>query len=383
VFADPRHDIHSWSGEGLIALTLGNDRLRHRFFAGYRSRNRLTETGGSLPFLRFFGEIDPENGEPRQIFYGERDRFDKPALDFESAKINSGRVRQSSWMFGYVGRLAGVGHLNIGVQKARYRARLFNGETGLTDRSRADPWLYNATLMLEITPRLSLYAATQRGLEDSGLAPESAANRNAQLPATRATQYEGGLRWDFGKGKLVLSAFQITKPYFSFDGANEFVEIGKRRHRGIEASLTGHFGERIDLVAGAAMMDPIVTGKAREEGLAGKRPAGAPKLFAQLNANYRTDLLGGLVLTGGLHYTGKRAVTARPIAHLGGKQLTLPGAMRVDFGLRKLVRIGKVDASIRTILQNIFNKKDWFVAAPDVIFPEERRKLLIILTADF
>ena len=377
VFADPRHDIHSWSGEGLVALRLGNERMQHRFFAGYRSRNRVTETGGSHRILRFFDEADPD----RRIFYGRRDAIDEPVFNFSS--VNVGQVRQSSLMLGYVGKLDGVGHLNIGVQKARYRARSFVGATGVTGRSSASPWLYNATLMIEVTAKFSIYAASQRGLEDSGQAPESAANRNAQLPATRATQYEGGLRWDFGKGKLVLSAFQIAKPYFTFDGANNFVERGRRRHRGLELSLTGHFGKRFDLVAGAVLMDPVVTGEARDLGEVGKRPAGTPTLFAQANANYRTDLLGGLVLTGGLHYTGRRAVTARPVAHLGNRQLTLPGSMRLDLGLRQRFRIGKVDFGVRAIVHNVFDKKDWLVVAPDVILPEERRKLLIVLTTDF
>ena len=377
VFADPRHDIHSWSGEGLVALRLGNDRFQHRLFAGFRNRDRLTETGGSHQIFRFFDEDDPD----RQIFYGTRDRFDKPEFSF--SPVNVGKVSQSSWMFGYVGQLAGVGDLNVGIQKVRYRASSFIAVTGITDRSRANPWLYNATLMIEVSPKFSLYVASQRGLEDSGLAPESAANRNAQLPATRATQYEGGLRWDFGKGKLVLSAFQITKPYFTFDGDNNFIERGSRRHRGVELSMTGRFGDRLYLVAGAVVMDPVVTGEARDLGEVGRRPAGTPTMFAQANANYRTDLLGGLEVTAGLHYTGKRAVTARPVAHLGDEQLMLKGAMRIDLGLRERFSIGKVDFSIRTIVQNIFDKKDWFIAASDVIFPEERRKLLIILTTDF
>ncbi|MCX7863725.1 MAG: TonB-dependent receptor, partial [Novosphingobium sp.] len=377
VFADPRHDIHSWSGEGLVALRLGDDRLQHRIFAGYRSRNRLTETGGSHQIFRFFSESDPD----RRIFYGEPDPIAKPQFRFSA--VNVGRVRQSSWMLGYVGRLRGVGQINIGVQKARYRARSLIGATGTSVGSRAGPWLYNATLLVEISPKISAYVASQRGLEDSGLAPESATNRNAQLPATRATQYEGGLRWDYGKGKLVLSAFQITKPYFTFDQANNFVERGRRRHRGIELSLTGHFADRIDLVAGAVLMDPVVTGAARAFGDVGKRPAGTPNVFVQANINYRTDILDGLILTAGLHYTGKRAVTARPVPRLGDRQLMLEGAMRIDLGLRQRFRIGKADFGVRAVVQNVFNRKDWLVVAPDVLLPEERRKLVLVLTTDF
>ncbi|MDG2003075.1 MAG: TonB-dependent receptor [Novosphingobium sp.] len=375
VFADPRHAIDSTSGEAQVALSLGNERFRHRFFAGYRFRDRQTETGGSHSILRFFDPNEP-------VIYGVSDPLDQPAFSF--TPINAGRVRQSSLMLGYVGQLEGVGHLNIGIQKARYRARSLVGATGVTNRSRANPWLYNATLMIEITPKFSVYVASQRGLEDSGLAPENAANRNDQLPATKATQYEGGVRWDFGKGKLVVSAFQISKPYFTFDGANNFVERGQRRHRGLELSLTGHFGDRLDIVAGAVLMDPVVTGAALTgPDPVGKRPAGTPTLFGQLDANYRTDFLGGLVLTAGLNYTGKRAATARPVAHLGDQQLMLPGWMRVDLGLRQRFKLGKIDVSLRAVVQNVLNEKHWNVVAADVLIPEERRKLLLILTTDF
>ena len=90
-----------------------------------------------------------------------------------------------------------------------------------------------------------MYAIRSYYVEDSGLAPGNAVNRDEQLPATKTTQYEGGLRWDFGRGQLVMAAFEISKPYFNFDDEGNFVQLGKRRHRGVEGSLTGHFGKRL------------------------------------------------------------------------------------------------------------------------------------------
>ena len=42
-----------------------------------------------------------------------------------------------------------------------------------------------------------------------------------------------------------------------------------------------------------------------------------------------------------------------------------------------------MDFGVRAVVQNVFNRKDWFVVAPDVIIPEERRKLVLLLTTDF
>ncbi|RYD91557.1 MAG: TonB-dependent receptor, partial [Sphingomonadales bacterium] len=219
-------------------------------------------------------------------------------------------------------------------------------------------------------------------LEDSGAAPENAANRNAQLPATRSTQYEGGVRWRFAGGQMVVNAFEISKPYFAFDAANVFSEIGKVRHRGIEASLSGTFFQRLSLVAGATAIQARVSGLARDTGLVGKRPTGVPSSYARLDANYRTDIFGGLTPTATVTYTGKRAVGARPLAVLGGSQLSLPGSTIVDIGLRQVFKIGNTPASFRAVVNNVFDKQTWRVVAPNTLYIEERSRFMLVLTAD-
>jgi iron complex outermembrane recepter protein len=369
VIADPYQDIHTTSGEAVFVLRLGGERVRHRILAGYRARNRLTERGGSqvirLPDI-VYGDFEPA-----------------PRPDFEFTTPSAGRLRQSSWMLGYIGAIEGVGTLNLGVQKGRYRATSRDGLTGAIDRSRADPWLYNAVLSADITPSLSFYIGTERGLEDRGVAPESAANRSEQLPATLATQYEGGVRWKFPQGQLVVNLFEISKPYFSFNAANRFVELGKERHRGVEVSMSGNFRDRLKLVAGLVAMKPDVTGPAVARGEVGERAAGTPTINARVDLNYRTDLLGGLTPTATVKYTGKRAVSARPLAALGGRQLTLPGYATVDLGLRHKFKVGSVPANLRAVVDNVFDAKAWDVPAADAVYPANRRRFTLYIAADF
>ena len=289
-------------------------------------------------------------------------------------------------MLGYAGSIAGLGQLNLGLQKADYRATFLNAALGATTVSRARPWLYNASLSVPVTRHLSAFAGTQTGLEDSGGAPENAANRNEQLPAARSTQYEAGLRWNFGKGHLVVSAFQITKPYFGFDRSQPgvlkpFVEIGRVRHRGVEASLSGHFGERLNLVAGAVLMQPRVVDPLIDPGLVGARPAGTPAIFAKLDINYRTDILGGLTPTASLAYTGSRVVGPPPLP--GQAQLMLKPHPVVDLGLRQRFQLGAVPASIRFVLQNVFDDAAWKVIAANTLQMDDRRRITLALAADF
>jgi len=367
--ADPEQALHSTSGEVRLTYHKRTGKFAYGIFAGYRARNRLTESGGSdrrdLGTVRF-GERDPE-----------------PEPTFRFSQVNVGRLRQSAFMLGYIARLDDVGSINVGIQKARYRARFRDGQTGAVTLSRDDPWLYNATLAIQASRSLGFYLGTQKGLEDSGAAPENARNRNEQLPATRTRQYEGGVRFAIPGGRMVVNAFQITKPYFSFDATNAFTQVGTVRHRGMEASLSSHLGKRFSLLAGAVLMQPRVTGSARRLGLLGKHPAGTPSLYAKVDANYRTDILGGLTPTASLTYTGKRAVGSRPQAALGGGQLMVSGYASVDLGLRQSFKLGKVPASFRFTAYNVFDAASWKVVAPNTIYIDERRRYNLSVTADF
>ena len=105
--------------------------------------------------------------------------------------------------------------------------------------------------------------------------------------------------------------------------------------------------------------------------------------FARFDANYRTDLLGGLTATAAVIYTGTRAAGSRPQASLGGKQLMLPGYATVDLGLRHQFKINSATASFRVVVQNLFDTAQWRVVGANTLTVEERRRLLVTLAADF
>ncbi len=361
LIADPEQLLRSTSGEALLFYSFKTGAWQHRLIAGYRARDRLTEFGGSD--IRNFGTV----------VYGMPDPEPEPQFSFTTP--NSSRVEQSSWMLGYIGRLGNRLSVNLGLQKSSYHATFTEGASGRITNSRDDPWLYNASMTWHISPAFSIYAGTQRGLEDSGAAPENAVNRNEQLPATRTRQYEAGLRWNFGHGQLVVDAFDITKPYFTFDANRVFSEAGVVRHRGVEASLTGHFGKRLHVLAGAVMMQPRLDNAARD------RPAGTPSVFVKIDANYRTDIFGGLTPTASVTYIGARAVGAPPAP--GQPQPMVPGYAMVDLGLRQSFKLGSVPVSFRMVALNVFDTAHWKVVAANTLQMEERRRFNLSVAVDF
>ena len=156
--------------------------------------------------------------------------------------------------------------------------------------------------------------------------------------------------------------------------------MGKIRLRGVEASLSGHFGKRLQLVAGAVATQPRVVD--RLPGV-GERPAGFPSLNARIDVNYRTDIFGGLTPTATLSHTGARAVGASPLASLGGKQLMVPGYTTLDLGLRQSFKLGTVPMSFRALMWNVTDAASWKVVGPNSLYMEERRRFNLTVTADF
>ncbi|WP_439468055.1 hypothetical protein [Blastomonas fulva] len=87
--------------------------------------------------------------------------------------------------------------------------------------------------MLTAMDGIVLYAATTRGLEESGTAPSFAANANLSLPALRTRQVEAGVRWTLTKDvKLIAGLFDVRRPYFELDADNVFRVLGEVKHRG-------------------------------------------------------------------------------------------------------------------------------------------------------
>ena len=108
---------------------------------------------------------------------------------------------------------------------------------------------------------VALYAATTRGLEESGTAPSFAANANLTLPALRTRQVEAGVRWTLAKDiKLIAGVFDVRRPYFELDADNFFRVLGDVKHQGVELSLTAKPVAGLNVVAGAVLMRPRVTG---------------------------------------------------------------------------------------------------------------------------
>ncbi|MBW8783989.1 MAG: TonB-dependent receptor [Novosphingobium sp.] len=344
IIADPPTRAVSNSGELRVTHSIAEGPRLHVFHLSLRERDAHREYGGAETF-----DLGPTRlGAP----------VTAPEPTFAFGPLSRDRVRQETLGLAYIGRWKGRGEIGFGLSRAAYRKTTTLPGIGPIV-ARATPWLYNATAAITLTHALSVYAGYARGLEESGLAPQNASNRNAPLPATLTSQRDAGLRLALTpKLKLVTGAFDLRKPYFGFDGSQAFRQVGTTRNRGAEVSLAGALTNHLDIVAGGVFLDARVERDAFATGSIGRRPVGLPSHSLNLNLNWRTPV-NGLSLDAAAYLRGSVAATSDNAVILGERKV-------VNFGARFRTSLSGRAMTFRLQASNVLNDRTWGTAGPGI-----------------
>ncbi|NJC09622.1 TonB-dependent receptor domain-containing protein [Polymorphobacter fuscus] len=362
ITADPQQTLGGTSGEVRISRTFADGPRRHTLHAALRGRDRASRYGGGASVLYERGSVEAVLTSPRP--------------EFVFGPQTSERVRQAIAGIAYDGRWQGVGGLSLGLQRTWYRKRVDRPGTPLA-RTDDEAWLPNITASADLTDRLAFYSSFTRGLEETGLAPDSAANRTEALPAILTSQVDAGLRWKAPRGINILAGlFDVRKPYFAADEANVFRELGNVRHRGMELSAAGPIAPRLTIVAGAVLMQPRVSGPAVALGRVGPRPIGQPSRLLTLAAQYAVAGIDGFALTLNATHRGPRAADTRNLVEL-------PARTILDAGVRWRFDLGANPALLRVQLLNLTNAYDWALVGSGSYQVNAPRQLTMFLTVDF
>lgn len=365
VIADPAQYREAFSGELRASRSFPDGDRLHIVHASFRARERRNRYGGSAPAIvadgvRPLGTASPI-AEPPGFDYGEQNRD---------------RLDQLTGGLAYEGRWKGVGELIFGVQRTRFekRAELAGGfESAIQDSL----WLYNAAIAVTPTSRLSLYAGYTRGLEESGIAPDNAANRLEVLPPIRTSQRELGLRYQLvDTVRLTAGLFDVRKPYFSNDPQNRFRELGEVRHRGAELSLAGNPIKGLSVVAGAVLMKPRVTGQQVDTGIIGARPVGQTGTILRGNVDYALPFATGWSVNAAISHAGNRAASR-------DNALIVAPYTVVDLGARYSFKLSDNPAQFRLALSNVTNAYFFDIYGANAFGITDGRRLSAYLSVDF
>lgn len=361
IISNPRQRAESKSGELRVSRALTEGPRQHMIHASLRGRQLTSWRGGSAVVAL----------GPADIY--QRIEIERP--DFRFGETTLDEVGQTTLGLAYEGRWRGVGEFSGGLQRAEYEKTVTRPSAApMTTGDK--PWLFYGTAAVHLGARLALYAGYTRGLEDAGVAPESAANRFEVLPPMRTEQKDAGLRYALRPDlRLIAGVFEVSKPYYNFNAANLFALLGEVRHRGVELSLAGTVLPGLSVVAGAVLMNPRVTGEAVESGRIGKRPVGQTGRLVRANLDYRLPFLPGVSVDLGLLNNGERIASASNL-------LKTPARTIIDVGSRYRFKIDTTPATFRIQMTNLFGTNGWNVSSSGGLQPIFPRRVAASLAVD-
>jgi iron complex outermembrane receptor protein len=361
VIADPPISLASTSGEVRLLRQIADGPRRHLFHLSLRGRAGDRRFGGSAAVDLGGTTITTVTRAP------------KPNFVFSTQQRD--RVRQWTAGLAYEGRWQGVGELSAGIQHTRYRKRI-----GLPDQppvtTEANLLLFNLNGAAHLTSRLLAYGGVVTGLEESGVAPDSAANRNEALPAIKTRQYDVGLRYALApKIGLIAGLFEVSKPYFNIGSGNVFGQLGHVVHRGFEASVSGPLSPELSVVLGAVLLRPKVdaTGAA---GRVGSRPVGAIGRRLEASADWRPSFAPGMSFDINISHRGSQIATVN-------NEVSIPGRTIINLGGRYRFKLNKYPAALRVQVANVTDKQGFDLRSAGAYTIIAGRLISSYLTVDF
>lgn len=362
LFKAPRSEFVSISGEIRLTKVLTTGAFRHTLDLSLRGRD----------VDRLFGGGDTKHVGPGRL--GEQIAIPEPAWNFGAQTENE--TKQAAFGISYFGQWAGVGGMTLGVSKMNYR-RDTRAPAQPVVRADDKPWLYNIGVNAFATDALAVYAGYTRGLEETGNAPDIAANTGEPMPAAITQQLDAGLRYALLQGvNVIAGVFEVKKPYFNLDRANVWGPFGEVRHRGIEASLAGRPFEGLNVVAGIMLLQARVRGDAVDRGLIGDIPVGQFPRSSFISLQYQPEAWNGFGVDLSFYEAGGQRTTP-------DNALKTDGYRHLNAGLRYYFKIGDSPASFRFNVHNITNAYDWYVGGGGGWFPRGGRRYTVNLAADF
>lgn len=338
IFSDPPAGSGSTSGEVRLDHNLTEGARVHRAIVSLRLRDWNGLYGGA------------DLADLGSVAIGQR--IDLPQPGFVYSELTRDHVSQMTLGLAYQMAWKGVGELGLGAQKVRYRKRtLIPGQAAVLSNS--DPWLFNASLTGTISDNVAVFGSFTRGLEESGIAPQNASNRNQALPAIETKQKDLGVRWAITPDvRLVTTLFDIQKPYFSLDATNLYRQLGQTQNKGIEISLSGSVTPQLDVIAGAVFSQPRVTGEAVSLGTVGALPVGITSRKIDLHLNWRPPDIEDLSFGLGVTHEGRVPATVNNLVFI-------PERTTMDADARYSLTLGGQPVSLRFSILNVFGVRAW------------------------
>lgn len=248
--------------------------------------------------------------------------------------------------------------LTVGARLQQVQATNFNGVSGAVtsyyDQSALSP---SAALVFKPWQNVSIYGNFIQGLQQGVTVGAGFTNAGEAFPPYKSTQFEAGVKVDWGKFTTTFNAFQITQPSTIVNAATNVLTLnGEQRNRGIEINFFGEPTEGVRLLGGVMFIDATLVRTAG--GLNdGWQAPGVPNVQLNVSGEWDTPIVRGLTLLGRGIYTSSQYVNVtRPVG-------SIPDWARFDLGARYTFENVKSPTgnpvAIRFNVDNVFDANYW------------------------
>lgn len=264
--------------------------------------------------------------------------------------------------------------VRLAAHRTRYDKAVLS-KTGVRSEGVSESTLYNASAILSFTPRTAVFGSWVTGLEESGVAPTSATNRDEVLPPVEAEQFELGVRHNLTPQLTFIGAlFDVSKPTNGFRADGSFGHVGRVRHRGIEGSIAGQLDARTSVVLGAVAFTPQITGPLVDAGVVGSRAAGISPFVA--NASVERQIAAGWSMDAQLSYSGERWADT-------GNTFKTPAVTTLNLGARRRFELAGRPAQFRILASNVTGEEGYWASPSGLLWPIAPRTVRAMLTLTF
>jgi iron complex outermembrane recepter protein len=359
LYAAPDQRTESVSGELSVLRQFALGNWTHRLTGSLRARQSKNQSfDGSAT------ELGPVQIGVRSVAQT------RPDIDRTSGDASTDSVDQNSaglsWRASNADRL----ELRAGVLRTENRREALHSNA-LATRHEATNWLPNASVTWVAQPNLALYTSYVRGLEESGIAPSIASNRNEVLPAVLARQIDLGMRWQYLPSSSFSAAlFEIAKPTPALDANRNYALSGQARYRGLEASWNARLDNGLSWVLGAVVLDM----DRKQANEITRTAVGIPAKQALLGLSYIPPKFPNLTLDSQIRTQGPRFVDTENL-------LRTPGFTSVDLGLR--YRYDQAGSNVRLQWTNATAVRQWIANPFQTLGFVSPSTVRVILTQNF
>ncbi len=203
----------------------------------------------------------------------------------------------------------------------------------------------------KITPEFSIYASHSETFNSGTMVSTTMgyANAGELLDPNKAKQNEFGFKYKGSRLLHTLSFYALKQANYNVEtinGLKYYREYGEQDDKGIEYSIAGAIGKKLDIIGGVAYMNA-------KQALTGKPVNGAAKWSATLGMVYRPNESWNVI--GRAQYMGT--------APIMNEKLTVPSHVVFDFGAVYDTKIHETPVTLQAMLYNAFNKNYWLAVS--------------------